>query len=218
MTIQVMHTVMSENNKPVKKATSALAIVSLVLGIIAIALSFIPIVNNAAFVFGIIGLIFGIIGVVKSGKKALGIAAVILCAASMAITLALQASWSKSLNDAAASISADTNNAAGGNTDSLLKNDIQVTLGTWSDQADEYNIHTTELPVSITNISSEDFSGTVSIEALDADGNRINSDTCYIDSIAAGQSQDFKVFEYTEDDKLDAMAAASFNIYEVTKY
>lgn len=44
-----------ENNK------SGLSVAAMVLGIIGIALSFIPIINNAAFVLGILAFIFGLI-------------------------------------------------------------------------------------------------------------------------------------------------------------
>jgi len=49
---------------------SALATAGMVLGIVGIATSFIPIVNNASFVLGILALIFGGIALVK--KKLMG--------------------------------------------------------------------------------------------------------------------------------------------------
>ena len=51
--------------------TSAMAVTSLVLGIIGIATSFLPIINNGSFFLGILGVIFGIVGIVgiNKGKK-----------------------------------------------------------------------------------------------------------------------------------------------------
>ena len=42
-----------------EKQKKGLAIAALVLGIIGLALSFLPIINNAAFIFGVIGLVLG---------------------------------------------------------------------------------------------------------------------------------------------------------------
>ena len=43
-----------------EKQKKGLAIAALVLGIIGLALSFLPIINNAAFIFGVIGLVLGV--------------------------------------------------------------------------------------------------------------------------------------------------------------
>jgi hypothetical protein len=79
--------VMPDKNEGGNK--TGLSTAGLILGIIAIVLSFIPIINNLAFVLAILALVFGIIGVVKKhGGKA--ITAVILAVLSIIITLAVQ--------------------------------------------------------------------------------------------------------------------------------
>ena len=100
------------------KKKSGLATAGLVLGIIGICLSFIPILNNASFFLGILAVIFGIIPLVKKAGKGKAIAAVILGVLSVVITLSLQASWSKSLNE----LSKDIDTATGDNTEEVLKN------------------------------------------------------------------------------------------------
>lgn len=88
------------------RSTSGLAITGLVLGIIAVILSFIPIVNNVAAVIGVIGAIFAIIGIVKTGKKGkkkgrvMSIIATILCVLSVIITLSMQKSASDAFDKA----------------------------------------------------------------------------------------------------------------------
>ena len=54
-----------------QKPQSAAAIVGLVLGILAIVISWVPIVNNFAFIVGLIGLVFAIVGLTGTlrGKK-----------------------------------------------------------------------------------------------------------------------------------------------------
>lgn len=88
------------------KSTSALAITSLVLGIIAVVFSFIPIINNLAFILGIIGVVFGVIGLVATGKRGkkkghnIAIAGVVLTVLAMVITIAMQSAFSKAIDDA----------------------------------------------------------------------------------------------------------------------
>ena len=76
-----------------KKGTNGMGIVSLVLGILAIAGSFIPVVNNASIIIGVIGIIFGIIGLLKNKPKGLAIAGLVISLLAVIISFALQASW-----------------------------------------------------------------------------------------------------------------------------
>lgn len=90
------------------KGTTVCGIIGLVLGVLALILSFIPIVNNAAAVLGAIGVVLGVIGVVgtfrgrKSGK-AIAVVATVLSVLGIVITLSMQASFSKAIDDATAS-------------------------------------------------------------------------------------------------------------------
>ena len=51
---------------------SGMAIASLVLGIVAAALSWMPIVNNLAFLVGLVGLVLGIVAIVGCVRKGKG--------------------------------------------------------------------------------------------------------------------------------------------------
>ena len=88
------------------KSRSVAAIVGLVLGILAIVMSWMPIINNFAFVIGGIGLIFAIVGLVgvlrgKKAGKGLAIAALVVNVLSIAIVLGTQSMYSAALDDAA---------------------------------------------------------------------------------------------------------------------
>lgn len=89
-----------------KEPTSSLAVASLVLGIIAIILAFIPIINNLAFILAIIGLALGIAGIIVTGKhkhkvgRGLALTGVILALLSGAITLGMQQIFSTALDEA----------------------------------------------------------------------------------------------------------------------
>ena len=81
----------------IKKKTG-LSTAGLVLGIIAVSLSFIPIINNFAVVLGVLALIFGVIGLIKKhGGKA--IAAVVLGIVAIVITLSMQNAFSKAIDE-----------------------------------------------------------------------------------------------------------------------
>lgn len=90
---------------PTSNPTSAMGIVSLVLGIIALLTSFLPIINNLAALLAFIGLIFGIVGLVQVAKgkrsgKGLGIAGIIVNVIAFIVVLGTQALFSAALDDA----------------------------------------------------------------------------------------------------------------------
>lgn len=206
------------SNEKEKKNTSGLAVAGFVLGIIAILGSFIPIINNASFVFGLIGLILAFIGIFKSSKKALPIVAVILCVLSMVITLSLQKQWGDALDNTSKELNQTMGDASGDNTEKILSEDAYVKLGELSISKDEYGLTKSELKVNVTNKTSEKKSFNFTIEAVDASGNRIMVDYVYANELAAGQSAEYKVFEYIEDDKVDAMKTATIKVSSASMY
>ena len=201
-----------------QKSTSGLAVAGFVLGIIAMLGSFIPIINNASFVFGLIGLILAFIGIFKSSKKALPIVAVILCVLSMVITLSLQKQWGDALDNTSKELNQTMGDASGDNTEKILSEDADVKLGELSISKDEYGLTKSELKVNVTNKTSEKKSFNFTIEAVDASGNRIMVDYVYANELAAGQSAEYKVFEYIEDDKVDAMKTATIKVSSESMY
>lgn len=102
---------------------SGLAIAGLVLGIVAMATSFMPIINNASFFIGLIGLVLGIIGFVQTRKgtksgAGLAIAAIVLNVVACVVVLASQAFYSsvldEAMNSAGISTSASSSSASQG--------------------------------------------------------------------------------------------------------
>lgn len=88
-----------------KPATSAMAIVGLVLGIVALATSWMPIFNNGSFFLALLGAVFAIVGLMatlrrtRSGKG-LAIAGLIICIIACAAVLVAQEATSKAISDA----------------------------------------------------------------------------------------------------------------------
>ncbi len=188
------------------------SVAAMVLGIIGICLSFIPIVNNVSFILGVLSVIFAIISLVKKSGKAKAIVGLILGILSVVITLSLQNSWSKSLDD----VGKDLDNMTGDNTEEILKKDVDVNIGKLNVTTDEYGYSDSELVVAVTNKSKEKKSFTIHIEAVDNTGKRIDDDYVYANDLNSGQTQDFKTFTLISSEKLEQMKSAEFKIIDVS--
>ena len=190
---------------------NGMAKASLVLGIVAMSTCFLPIVNNASFVMGVLAAIFGIIALVKKQKKGKAIAGLVLGVLATIITISLQNSWSKALDDL-------SDNLSGKKTDEILEKNVDVTFGSFVGTVDEWGIADTELPVTVTNKSSENKSFSIQIEAIDANGTRIDSDLLFINSLGPGQSQSEKAFTFVSSDQVEALKSATFKVVEISMY
>lgn len=188
------------------------SVASMVLGIIGICLSFIPIVNNVSFILGVLSVIFAIVSLVKKSGKAKAIVGLILGILSVVITLSLQNSWSKSLDD----VGKDLDNMTGDNTEEILKKDVDVNIGKLNVTTDEYGYSDSELVVTVANKSKEKKSFTIHIEAVDNTGKRIDDDYVYANDLNFGQTQDFKIFTLVSSEKLEQMKSAEFKIIDVS--
>ncbi len=201
-----------------EKQKQAFALVSLILGIIGLVFSFIPIINNLAAILGIVAVIFGIVALVTHNKKGLTIAGIVTGVFAIVITLVLQSAWSNALDQAKNEIDKTVDDATGENTDDLLGTDVDVQLGTFQAESDEYGFVTTALPVTVTNLMDESASFSITVEALNADGSRLALDYVYADSLGSNQSMSEDVFTFVTSDDLDAYQNATFQVIEVSKY
>lgn len=213
---------MSEEQVKTVDKLSLSALVGLIIGIIGLLLSAVPIVNNFAAVLAVVGLVFGIVGLVKvmKGKrrgKGLAIAAVIVSALALVVVFASQAFYGSVIDQASKEANKSMDRASGAATADILGKDVDVTLGTFSAETDQYGLVTTKLPVKVTNKLGEAKSYTIKIEAVDASGNRIVDDTLYVDKLGANQSQDLEAFKYVDSAKLDAVKSATFKIASVSE-
>lgn len=209
--------------------TSTAAMVGLVAAIVALLFSAVPIINNFVLILAALGLVFGIVGIVnirkgKSRGGKIAVSAIVISALAFIIVLASQAMYSAALNEASKSldqVSQSANEtldkATGNKTDELLKNDVSVDLGGFNASQDEYGFNTTYLPVTVTNKLDAAKSYAIQVEAVDAQGKRIADDYVYANDLGARQSQEFKLFQYVEAEKLDAIKAASFKIVSVSQ-
>jgi hypothetical protein len=198
------------------------AIVGLIIAIIALVLSAVPIVNNFAFVLAVISLVFGIVAVRatkkrnKSGRK-MAIAVIILSVLAGVIVLASQAFYADTIDKAVDQAQESIDTATGKKTDELLGKEVDVTIGTIEIVTEDFNTSST-LPVKVTNKNSQAKSYSIQIEAVDANGTRIDEDSIYVNSLGSNQSQDFKAFQFVSTDKYDALKSAQFKVVSVSQY
>lgn len=202
-----------------KAPKSIAAIVGLILGIIALVLSAMPIINNFAFILGVVALIFGIVGVVGTrDKKKLGkgmaVASVIIAALACVIVLASQAVYSAALDEAGAQLDKATGDA----TEEILGSEVDVTLGDLTMKKGSYGMVESSMPITVKNLTDESHSYQIQVEAVNASGDRITQDYAYMNDLAAGQSQTVKAFTYVSSDEYDAMKKATVKLVSVSQY
>lgn len=190
---------------------SGLATAGFVLGIIGIATSFIPIINNASFVLGVLATIFGIIALIKkNGSKGKTITAIILGILTIVFVINLQQMWTESLNELG-------NEITGGSTEEILRNDVDVTLGEFQVIDNEY-FDETKMVVTVKNKNSETKSYSIHIEAVDSQGTRLADDYVMANNLSPNQTQNFDIFLFVSSEKIDSLKSATFKIVEVSKF
>lgn len=207
---------------PKKKGMSIFELFAAVLALAALILCFTPL-KNAGFVVGIIGLILAVIGIFTSHSRIVGIVSAAVCVIAVSVSVVTQVQDRKQLDEGLQTakktneIQADED---GSNTDQILNKELDVTLGEWSDTADDAGNHTTQLPVTVTSKDSATASATYSIhlEAVDGDGNILSEDTIMIANLGKGQSQSFTSFQHPDEAVRDALSSATFKIADISKY
>lgn len=200
-----------------KDEKTGFGVAALVLGIIGVVLSFVPIINNVAFFLGALAVIFAIVCFVKKKSVGVAVASIILGIAAIVTTLVMQAATAKAINEVADSFSDTMSNLSGENTDKILENSVDVTFGQFEITKDEF-FDSYKLPVTVRNKGDKQASFSVSVEAVDANGVRIEDDTLYVNDLNAGQSQNFDAFTLITSDTAEKMKTAKFKVLSVSQY
>lgn len=213
-----MNSVQTDTNKP----RSGFAIAALVLGIVAAATSFMPIINNASFFIALTGFILAIVAIagIRKGRnsgKGLAVAGLVLSIVAGLLVLGTQAFYSAVLDEAVDQSTQQLNKMTGDATDDILGVDVEVTIGDYSISKDQYGLVKSDLPVTVKNLLNEPSSFWINIEAVDANGSRINDDTVIVNDLGAGQSTKLDAFAFVSSDDYEAMKNASFNIISVSE-
>lgn len=213
-----MDTTQTEAKKPV----SGLAVAGLVLGIVALATSFLPIINNISFFIALVGIVLSIIGIVgiRKGKNSgmgMGVAGLVLSIVACVAVLGSQAFYTASIDSAVDEANQQLNKMTGDATEEILGTEVDVALGEFQISKDSYGFVTSKLPVTVTNLLDEKATFTVTVEAVDASGSRLDDYTVYVNDLGAGQTTTLDAFTYVTSDDYEAMKSASFNIVSVSE-
>lgn len=102
-------------------------------------------------------------------------------------------------------------------TDEILDKYVDVTFGEFEVTNNGY-FPVTSLDVTVKNKADKQYTYFITIEAIDSNGARIETDTVYADRLGSGQEIYLKVFEYIDQEKLDQFESASFRVLEINKY
>lgn len=213
-----MDTTQTEAKKPV----SGLAVAGLVLGIVALATSFLPIINNISFFIALVGIVLSIIGIVgiRKGKNSgmgMGVAGLVLSIVACVAVLSSQAFYTAAIDSAVDEANQQLNKVTGDATEEILGTEVDVALGEFQISKDSYGFVTSKLPVTVTNLLDEKATFTVTVEAVDASGSRLDDYTVYVNDLGAGQTTTLDAFTYVTSDDYEAMKSASFNIVSVSE-
>jgi hypothetical protein len=159
----------------IEKPRNGLATAAMVLGIIAIAFSFIPFINILSIVLAVIGLALVIPGFIKARRVKVGmgkaIAALVLGIASIASFTMVNAATVVAIDEAVSEIV-------------TAAESVDVTLGERT--SDEFS---TKVSVTVENISDSTQSVWVTVAATSPDGSeQYDTSSVVINDLAAGQS------------------------------
>lgn len=92
-----------------KKESKVLAIIALIIGILALILSWVPIVNNFAAVLAVVSAILGLIAIImnRKNKKTLSIVSFVISVLAFIIVLATQSMYSNAIDSVGKKVNSD---------------------------------------------------------------------------------------------------------------
>lgn len=102
-------------------------------------------------------------------------------------------------------------------TDKILEKYVDVSFGEFKVTNNGYYSETS-LDITVKNKAEEQCTYYITIEAVDANGARIDTDMIYADRLGAGQEIYLKAFEYIDQEKLNQFKNATFKVLEINKY
>lgn len=102
-------------------------------------------------------------------------------------------------------------------TDKILEKDVDVSFGEFKVTNNGYYSETS-LDITVKNKAEEQCTYYITIEAVDANGARIDTDMIYADRLGAGQEIYLKAFEYIDQEKLNQFKNATFKVLEINRY
>lgn len=102
-------------------------------------------------------------------------------------------------------------------TEDILEKYVDVSFGEFKVTDNGYYPETS-LDVTVKNKAEKQYTYYITIEAVDADGARIETDMIYADRLNSGQEIHLTAFEYVEQEKIEQLKNADFKVLEINKY
>lgn len=102
-------------------------------------------------------------------------------------------------------------------TDEILEKYVDISFGEFKVTNNGY-FSETSLDITVKNKAEKQCTYYITIEAVDENGARIDTDTIYADRLGAGQEIYSKAFEYVDQEKLNQFKNATFRVLEINKY
>ncbi len=99
-------------------------------------------------------------------------------------------------------------------TDKILEKYVDVSFGEFKVTNNGYYFETS-LDITVKNKAEKQCTYYITIEAVDANGARIDTDMIYADRLGAGQEIYLKAFEYVDQEKLNQFKNATFKVLEM---
>ena len=102
-------------------------------------------------------------------------------------------------------------------TDEILEKYVDVSFGEFKVTNNGY-FSETSLDITVKNKAEKQCTYYITIEAVDSNGARIETDMIFADRLGAGQEIYLKAFEYVDQEKLNQFKNATFRVLEINKY
>lgn len=205
---------------------SAVVIIGLVLGIIALATSFLPIINNVSFFLALAGAVLAIIGVVstirgKRSGKGLAIASLVINIIAIVVVLATQSAYSSAIDEAVVDTSdgtAESQNVTEANANASsgeqAGNQVDASQYSITDETLSGDSYSATISGTFTNTSGKELSYVgVTYNLYDSGGNQIGNAYANTNNLADGGSWKFDA--YCTESLSDI---ASFKLADVTAF
>ena len=198
-----------KTKKPKKKAN--LALVSMILGIVALVLVWLPPVS---IILGLVAAILGIVALVKKGAKGKSITGIILGVVSFVLAVVLFVL--SAIVGVGALFGIGTLLAKGQEQrrQEELNNTVDVQFDGYYFSEDEYGWIDSGLVMTVTNKGEETVDVTLTVTAYDLKGNQLDLDYIWVEELAPGDSVELEAFQVVFDDVARELRYASFMVTE----
>lgn len=211
-----------EDDEPEQRQGVDMPASILVLAVVALALSFVPLIKYIAVLFAIVVLVLATrefsrqdpaarIRIKGKDVRDQRFCRIGRFLAVLAIFSVVASSLWAMKEDRDARIK-----GSGSGTDLVLKQDLSVKFGTFVVGEDAVGAQTRALPVYVENKAGGTCSFEFQVEALDSEGRRIDGQLMFAAKVKGGEEREMQAFGYVDAETTEELKTANFRIAEAT--